>query len=98
MENESVLFSVQTQDVNELEQTKANYLQQISSMRYASMIKECENMNYSDVTNLARIVSIMDSMIYALYEEYGNLVTVYFEEMRVNHDQFSSLTKSEVTD
>lgn len=97
MENESVLFSVQTQDVNELEQTKANYLQQISSMRYASMIKECENMNYSDVTNLARIVSIMDSMIYALYEEYGNLVTVYFEEMRVNHDQFSSLTKSEVT-
>lgn len=77
-ETESVLYSIQTQDIGELEKTRKGYSDQIAAMRYTKDPKRYENMSYSEVIAFSRTVTTIDSMVQALYDEYGQLVSEYF--------------------
>lgn len=76
-ETESVLYSIQTQDIGELQQTRKEYLDQLASLRYNGQ-KQFEDMSYDEAVNFSRTVVAIDHMIHALYDEYGDIVTVYF--------------------
>lgn len=79
-ENESAMFSVESQDIDELEKTKKNYLQTIKDMRYTQVKDQYSNMSYDEVVTFSRTVSMLDHMIQALYDEYGDLVTQVIQE------------------
>lgn len=77
-ETESVLYSIQTQDIGELEKTREAYLKQIEGMRYTKDPAKYENMSYDEVVAFSRMAATIDTMIQALYDEYGQLVSEYF--------------------
>lgn len=77
-ETESVLYSIQTQDIEELKKTRKEYDRQIAAMEYTKDPKRYENMSYSEVVMFSRIAATIDTMIQALYDEYGQLVSEYF--------------------
>lgn len=77
-ETESVLYSIQTQDIGELEKTKKAYLEQLTSLRYTHMQDKFDGMTYDEAIQFSRIVVMMDQMIHALYDEYGEIVSLYF--------------------
>lgn len=87
-ETESVLYSIQTQDVEELQQTRKGYVDQLKSLRYTGQ-KQFEDMSYDEAVNFSRTVVAIDHMIHALYDEYGDIVTVYF-----GSDDWSTYAKS----
>lgn len=90
-ESESVLFSLQTQDVKELEKTRDEYLKQISELRYAKDRKKYDNMSYDEVVGFSRSVAILDRMISALYEDYGEMVSHYLNSQDENY-QYNTMT------
>jgi len=77
-ETESVLYSIQTQDIGELEKTRREYIKQIDGMRYTKDPDRYSGMSYNEVVAFSRTVAMADSMIQALYDEYGQLVSDYF--------------------
>lgn len=88
-ENESVLYSIQTQDIHELEKTKKEYEDSISKLRYAQNKDRYASMDYNEIVSFMRSVSLLDHMIHAMYDEYGELVSEYFLETQETIDQKS---------
>ena len=84
-ESESVLFSIQTQDAKELEETKIGYEMQLKELRYTKNKEKYEHMSYDACVALIKAVSTINFMIQSLYDEYNNLVSEYFEQ--INQDQ-----------
>ena len=77
-ENESLLYSIQTQDIKELEKVRRGYIDQIESMRYAKDKDKYSSMSYDEVVSFSRVITAIDAMIQGLYDEYGQLVSEYF--------------------
>lgn len=80
-ENQSVLFSIKTQDVHDLEKLLNEYHQQLDGLRYTSRKKEFSDMSYDEAIGLSRVINMLDTMIQALYDEYGEMVTDYFSKL-----------------
>lgn len=80
-ESESALFSIQTQDAKELEEAKNGYEMQLKELRYTHDKEKYEHMSYEVCVSLIKSVSSICFMIQSLYEEYGNLVNEYFEQI-----------------
>lgn len=78
MEIESSLYSIQTQDIAELMETKKEYKNRLREMRYTKNPDAYENMSYDEIVAFSRTMVMIDQMIHALYDEYGQLVTEYF--------------------
>lgn len=87
-EIDSVLLGLQTQDITELEKSKKNYLEQLEDMRYSKDKDKYEHMSYDEVVSFVRVISNMDRMIQALYDNYGEMVTTFFKAYPniVSHD------------
>lgn len=83
---ESVIFGLQTQDVQELERTRDNYISQLKSLRYSADRERYEEMSYDEIVTFSRTVAMLDHMIQALFDEYGQMVTRYFEIERSHQD------------
>lgn len=77
-ETESVLYSIQMQDINELEETRKAYHEQLANLRYSKQKEKFADMSYDEAVNLSRAIVMMDQMIHALYDEYGEIVSQYF--------------------
>lgn len=78
METESLLYSVQAQDINELKITRQAYIDQLNGLRYTKMKDQFVDMSYDEAISFSRTIMMIDNMIHALYDEYGQLVTEYF--------------------
>lgn len=79
-ENESAMFSVESQDIDELMQTRENYKQKLKEMRYTTIKDQYSDMSYDEVVAFSRTVAMLDHMIQALYDEYGELVPQVIQE------------------
>lgn len=80
-EAEAALVGIQTQDINDLRRMKLEYERELSKSRYGHHKELYENMSYDEVITFSNTVSTIDQMIQALYEEYGNIVTRYFQHL-----------------
>jgi len=78
MSTESAIYSIQTQDINALNETRNKYLAQIQAMEYTKDPDRYKDMSYTEIIAFSRTVSTIDAMIQALYDEYGQLVSDYF--------------------
>ncbi|MCM1230150.1 MAG: hypothetical protein NC489_08455 [Ruminococcus flavefaciens] len=78
-ELESSLYSIQTEDIGELKRTRQEYMDRLAEMRYTADQGRYEGMSYDEIVNFSRYIGPINSMIQALYDEYGQLVTEYFE-------------------
>jgi len=92
-ETESVLYSIQTQDIGELQKTRAEYMEQLKSLRYTRDKDRYEGMSYDEAVSFSRTVVTIDQMIHALYDEYGDIVSTYF-----GADDWSSYAKTSEED
>ncbi len=81
VEAESVLYGLQTQDIADLEQTKAGYDERIKKMRYTKDMDRYEGLSYTECISFSRNVMLMIQMVQALYDEYGDLVSQYFADL-----------------
>ena len=88
-ESESIIYSIQTQDIKELEESKIGYEMQLKELRYAQDKDKYDGMTYEACVELIKSVSTIHYMIQSLYEEYGNLVSEYFAQ--INEDQSKHL-------
>lgn len=88
-ESESIIYSIQTQDIKELEESKIGYEMQLKGLRYAQDKDKYDGMTYEACVELIKSVSTIHYMIQSLYEEYGNLVSEYFAQ--INEDQSKHL-------
>lgn len=80
-EAESVIYGLQTQDIEELKQTKRGYEERIKKMRYVQEMDKYENMTYTECVSFTRNVMLIIQMVQALYDEYGELVSQYFGDL-----------------
>lgn len=78
---EASLVGVEIQDIDKLKRDREDYQKQVQSMRYSNHKELYENMSYEEILGFSRSVSVMDEMIQALYDEYGNLVSDYFKSL-----------------
>ena len=77
-EAESALFGIETQDIEDLEKTKMMYQRQIDAMTYPKVQKQYQHMSYDESVAFSKTVAMIDHLIQALYDEYGDLVSTYF--------------------
>lgn len=96
-EIDSVLLGLQTQDIDELEESKKNYLAQLKDMRYSKNKEKYNDMSYDGCVNLLRNVSTMDHMIQALYDSYGEMVSTYFGHYPNNESSVSNIEELHAT-
>lgn len=80
-ENEALLYSVEDQDIGELKRLRTEYEEQINSLLYTKHKDKYADMSYDEVVNFSRVINMLDVMIQAMYDEYGELVTEYFENI-----------------
>ncbi|MCM1531925.1 MAG: hypothetical protein NC114_06595 [Ruminococcus flavefaciens] len=78
-ELESSLYSIQTEDIGELKKTRKEYEDRLAEMRYSANKGQYDGMSYEEIINFSRYIGPINTMIQALYDEYGQLVTEYFE-------------------
>lgn len=78
-ETESMIYSIEMQDPKELEKTREAYVRQLESLRYTDHIDEYADMSYDEAVNVSRQVVMINQMVDSLYQEYGDLVTQYFQ-------------------
>lgn len=83
-QSESVLYSLQSQDVSELEKTRDNYIDQLNKLEYTTCKEHYENMNYTECVAFMRNAAMINQMVQALYDEYGDLVTQYFDQIHTD--------------
>ena len=77
-EIDSILYSLRSQDVGDLEDMLNQYMEQIAGLRYTNHIDEYQDKSYDECIQLGKVVTMVDRMVSALYDEYGELVTEYF--------------------
>lgn len=77
-DTESMLYSIETQDPKELVRTREAYERQLKELRYTNRIKEFDGLTYDEAVSLTRSVVMVNQMIDALYQEYGELVSELF--------------------
>lgn len=78
-ELESSLYGIQTEDINELKKTKDAYIEQLNGFRYTHDKDRYDGMSYDEVVSFSRYIGPINHMIQSLYDEYGQLVTDYFD-------------------
>ena len=88
-ETESMIYSLEMQDPKELERTRKAYEDQLKGLRFTDHIDEYADMSYDEAVNLSRQVVMVNQMIDALYNEYGELVSQYFSN-DLDPDGFTS--------
>lgn len=86
-ESESVIYSIQTQDIKELEESKIGYEMQLKELRYSKDKDKYKDMSYEACVGLIKAISTMHYMIQGLYDEYDNLVSEYFEQIHANQEE-----------
>lgn len=98
-ESESVLFSIQTQDIGELKKTEKGYREQLKSLRYTAVKDQYSDKSYTECVNFTKNVSTLIYMIQALYDEYGELVSQFFDTIHEDHtaDTLDSIEKLTIT-
>lgn len=80
MELESTLYGVKTQSLDELQNLRASYVSELEELGYEPRVSNAlQGMSYEEAVSFSNIVAYLHTMIQALYDEYGNLVTEYFE-------------------
>lgn len=79
-ETESALYSIQTQDIDELKKTRKQYMDQLDSLRYTKNKEKFDGMSYDEAISFSRVVVMIDQMIRALYDEYGEVLSQYFRD------------------
>ena len=80
-EIENVLFSIQAQDIDELKKLRLQYQRQLSELRYTKHKDQYADMSYDETITLSRNLVVIDQMINALYDEFGDLVSQYFSDI-----------------
>ena len=81
MELESTLYGVKTQSMDELQDLKASYVSELEEIGYDPSISDAlRDMTYDEAVAFSNTVAYIYTMIQALYDEYGNLVTEYFAQ------------------
>ena len=82
MEMRTAIDSIDIRDMDELLRLKKQYQDQLDQMEYSKHREKYENMSYDEVVSFSRTLSMIHTMIQALYDEYGELVTRYFHDLR----------------
>lgn len=90
MESESVLYSIQTQDVKELRATKTQYESQLAQLKYTKYKDRYEDMTYQECITFMKVVSTVSEMCRGLYDEYGDLVSHFFKNMNESTIQYDT--------
>lgn len=88
-ENESILFSLRTQDIDELKRIRDGYQYRLDRMTYAKNKKKYENMSYDEAVSFINTLDLLSRMVQSLCDEYGQLFNDYFDS-DVN-DQFNNI-------
>lgn len=86
-ELESSLFSIQTEDIEELRTTRRQYEEELASLRYTKEQDRYTGMSYDEVVSFSQYIGPINQMVQALYDEYGQLVSDYFDSS--NWDEFT---------
>jgi len=91
-EAESVMFGLQIQDIDELKKTREMYQRQIDKLTYPKVKEQYEGMSYDEIVAFSKTVAMVDHMIQALYDEYGELVSHCFATDDIAQEQASATT------
>lgn len=91
-EAETVLYSINTQDIGELKRSRASYMEQLDELQYTKNPEKYNDLSYSECIALSKQVSTLDYMIQAMYDEYGELVSSYFNDLE--HDRVNEVNAS----
>lgn len=86
MELETTMYSIQTTDLESLLRIKQSYEKELSQLQYKDD-PMYEGMSYEEVTAFSNQIVQLDTMIQAMYDEYGELITEYFGESQQQLDQ-----------
>lgn len=78
-ELESSLYSIQTDDIGDLMRARDEYIKRLNELQYTKNKDKYEGMSYDEIVNFSRYIGPLNMMIQSLYDEYGQLVTDYFE-------------------
>lgn len=87
---ESVLYSLQTHDLDDLEKLLDNYKTQLNSLEYTKNRKKYDNMNYDEAVNFVETLDMMDRIIDTLCDTYGQLFSDYFDP--AEREKFSTVS------
>lgn len=79
-EIETSLYSIQTESIDELNRSLDECNAMLDELEYSKHIEKYEGMSYDEVIGLSRAVSTISSMVQALYDTYGQLVSDYFDQ------------------
>jgi hypothetical protein len=93
--SESTLYSIQTQDIEDLKKAKEEYHKQLKELSYSSHINDYKDMSYLECVNFSKVVSTLNYMIQALYDEYGELVSTYFKNLLAGKDETNAHTSEQ---
>ena len=86
-EAEAAIFSIETYDVDQLKKDKAQYEKTLAGLQYTHHRELYEDMTYDEISGFSKSLAIMDRMIQSLYDEYGELVSLYFRDRLPNKMQ-----------
>lgn len=79
-EQEALLYSMETQDLDQLINVLHQYEEQLKTLRYQKQ-SQYDNLTYDGAVSLSRVIALWDNTIQALYDEYGEMVSVYFQHV-----------------
>lgn len=80
-ETESALYSLDSQDIDDLKRTRKEYDERLASLGYTKEKDRYEGMSYEEAVQCSRVVATCDQMIQSLYDSYGELCAEVFRSM-----------------
>ena len=89
MELETTMYSIQTTDLDSLMRIKQSYERELSQLQYKDN-PAYEGMSYDEVTAFSNQIVQLDTMIQAMYDEYGELITTCFQEASDQMEQHAN--------
>lgn len=96
MELRTAIESIDIRDMDELLELKKQYQSQLDQMEYSRHRDKYEQMSYDEVVSFSRTLSMIFTMIQAVYDEYGDLVTRYFRERRTGQAEDTTVSRQKL--
>lgn len=86
MELQASIDSVDISDVDELKRMKKDYQKQLGEMEYTKNPEKYADMTYDEAVSASRMIATLSTMIQAIYDSHGDLVSQYLSGSLTDHD------------
>lgn len=87
-EAESILYSLQTHDVEDMKENLKFLKGKIASMEYAKNMDAYKDMSYDEIVAFMTTIETIKNIVNSLYERYGQIFNDYFTSP--NSDRFNA--------